>query len=329
MSKDLFTHLILKQFQGAITKAEQQELERWLAEDNNHRQLYDQLKVSWENSEDYKANFQLDLDKGWSAISTKIEETSKSEKVIPFYRKSVFRIAASVVLLLGVAWMVSTFFNTVGNEDVWASVTTTEGEVKFITLPDSSTVWLNENSELKYSSLFKTRNVQLNGEAEFEVKHDAEHPLTVAAAGTKTTVLGTIFNVSTKEEYVGVSLIEGRVSFESPEADKVFLSPGQSANYDISNKKVNVTQTKSPNFNAWKTNVLSFENQPVRSVVKDLQSYFNLDIQLVNESAVECLFTGTFKEPSFQEILDVLSFTFDLNQSEQNELHILTIKNCK
>ncbi|MEZ5010111.1 MAG: FecR domain-containing protein [Chitinophagales bacterium] len=329
MSKDLFTHLILKQFQGTITKEEQRELERWLKEDDSHRQLYEQLKVSWNNAEDYKADFQVDLDKGWSAISSKIEPVNKSKLVIPFYQRSVFRIAASVVLLLGIAWMVATFFNSSNSKNVWASVTTLENEVKSITLPDSSEVWLNENSELKYLKQFKSRSVQLKGEAEFSVQHDAEHPFKVDAAGTKTTVLGTTFNVSTKDNEVDVSLIEGRVSFESPEANTVFLSPGQTANYDSSDKSVKVIKTNSPNFNAWKTGVLSFDRQPIDNVIKDLQAYFDIEIQLQNESNVECLFTGTFKEPSYKEVLEVLAFTFDLNQSEENNIHTLVIKNCQ
>ncbi|MEZ5002125.1 MAG: FecR domain-containing protein [Chitinophagales bacterium] len=329
MSKDLFTHLILKHFQGTITKEEQLELDRWLKEDAAHQQLYKQLELSWQHSEDYKSDFQVDLDKGWKSISSRIEHQNKSKKVIPLYRQPALRIAASVILLLGVIWLVATLSSSPNNDVLWSSVQTNEGEVKSVTLPDSSTVWLNENSIIKYTTAFSERIVQLTGEAEFNVQHNAESPFTVVANGSKTTVLGTQFNVLTTDNAVNVSLIEGRVSFESPEANKVFLMPGQTAKYDPVNKEVKVVKTKTENINAWRTGMLAFDNEPIENVVSDLEAYFNLTIQLKNESPLECLFTGTFKTPTYDEVMAVLSFTFDLNQSEDNGLQILTINSCQ
>ncbi|MCP4123013.1 MAG: DUF4974 domain-containing protein [Bacteroidetes bacterium] len=328
MSKDLFTHLILKSFQGTLTTEEQQQLEQWLKEDATHHELFDKLETSWKQAESYKEDFHVDLDKGWQSIQSRISEVKETPRIIPFWQLSAVRIAASLVLLIGIGWAALNFFNR-DHAGQFATHITSSDEVKEISLPDGTTVWLNENSEISYPEKFNQRDVNLSGEAEFKVTHDATNPFTVAASGTKTTVLGTTFNVDATNEMVSVSLIEGRIAFASPEEEEVILAPGETASYNAAEGVLTQQVHSTQNFNSWKTGELDFDQQPLEVVVDDLEEYFEINIDLKNESEEACLFTGTFKEPSFDEILDVLSFTFSLNHSEREGTSQLVIHSCQ
>ena len=232
MSKDLFTHLILRSFQGNLSKKEKETLDKWLAEDTSHMDTFNKLKVSWEKSEDYKSDFEVDLDKGWNAIQSKISsEEVRVTPIVPIWRRPAMRVAASIALLVGISWTVLNLLNfNDSSQDIMAHITQID-EVKEVTLPDGSIAWLNENSSLKYEQDFNIRDIELDGEAQFKVKHDASHPFTVSAGGTKTTVLGTTFNVHSDADKgsVEVSLIEGKVSCVSPEKVEVILQPGETA----------------------------------------------------------------------------------------------------
>ena len=329
MSKDLFTHLIIKSFQGGLTVEEQKMLDQWLIEDESHRLLFDKLKSSWNESEDYKADFHVDLDKGWQSILSKIGNAKDRPKIIPLWRQPAIRIAASLVLLIGLIWAGVNYFGSTSIEVPYTTVLTSKDEIKEITLPDGSMITLNESSRMTYSNAFDRRNVLLDGEALFQVEHDSEHPFTVVASESLTKVLGTTFNVNAYTTDISVSLIEGSVAFVSPEEEEVVLLPGETLNYDADHALLSKSAHETQNFDSWKTGILAFEQTSVQEVITDLEEYFDLDIKLENQSEVPCLFTGTFNNSSYDEILEVLSFTFDLNQSERDGNSYLVINNCQ
>lgn len=109
---------------------------------------------------------------------------------------------------------------------------TAQGESKRITLPDSSTVWLNAGSALRYKEAFgkKERQIELmDGEAYFQVKAMPRAPFTVKAGGTKTTVLGTQFVVSAYSDIptISIQVTQGKVAVEIDRQMYGALLPGE------------------------------------------------------------------------------------------------------
>src|SRR5690606_9914983 len=97
---------------------------------------------------------------------------------------------------------------------------------KEVELPDGSVVWLNKGAKLSYLKGFKNfydREVNLSGEAFFDVKPNAEKPFIIETANTATRVLGTSFNVKTNGENVAVSVFSGKVSFKELNQAKELL----------------------------------------------------------------------------------------------------------
>ncbi len=101
-----------------------------------------------------------------------------------------------------------------------------------VVLPDSSHVWLNSASSLRYPTVFSggTREVELTGEGYFEIRHHAGRPFFVRCGALRVEVLGTGFDVMgyADEPAPRVALVEGSVAVHSGQ-DRVVIRPGQQA----------------------------------------------------------------------------------------------------
>ena len=99
------------------------------------------------------------------------------------------------------------------------SVSVPYGQRVSLTLQDGTSVWLNAGTTLRYPALFtgRERRVEIEGEARFEVVHDAKHPFIVRTYACDVEVLGTKFNVVAEEEngLFSTALFEGRVAVSS------------------------------------------------------------------------------------------------------------------
>lgn len=147
-----------------------------------------------------------------------------------------------------------------------------------VTLPDGSKAWLNAASSLRYPTAFinNTRTVEITGEAYFEVAPDAQKPFKVKVNDrTEILVLGTAFNVNayTDEPTINTTLLEGAVKINTQT-----LTPGQQAqvNSDGAIKLINdvdVSETV-----AWKNGIFSFNNADVRTVMRQIGRWYNIEI---------------------------------------------------
>jgi transmembrane sensor len=144
-----------------------------------------------------------------------------------------YAMAASVLLMC----RSSLFYWKLSKTEInWIMVTAKKGNIKIVTLPDGSTVWLNSGSVIKFSEHFdKTREVQLvNGEAYFDVKHNAQLPFIVHYGALQARVLGTAFNVKFYKNIndVRLTVTRGRVEVGNKAASFGVLTLNKEMVYD-------------------------------------------------------------------------------------------------
>ena len=156
--------------------------------------------------------------------------------------------------------------------------------ISVITLPDQTKVTLNRYSSLTYPDRFKEdrREVQLQGEAYFEVEKDARHPFVVKADPVEVEVLGTHFNV---EAYPGdaevkTTLLEGSVAVNAPAvSSRITLSPGESAIYNRADKTLQEEKTKENNTaTGWRDGHFHFDYLPLQEIARELSNAFHVKI---------------------------------------------------
>ena len=127
-----------------------------------------------------------------------------------------------------------------------------------ITLPDSSIVWLNANACLRYPREFseQVRQVEIKGEAFFEVRKDEKKPFIVQTDGIGIRVLGTTFNVDAEPEKTEITLLTGKIGLykytnQSQMADRILL-PGERAVFLKSDNKLSISTVHPENTISWK-----------------------------------------------------------------------------
>jgi ferric-dicitrate binding protein FerR (iron transport regulator) len=209
-----------------------------------------------------------------------------------------------------------------------------------IVLPDGSQVWINSGSKLTYNDFFKgnTRDVELDGEAYFDVVKDAVHPFIVHTSGIDIKVLGTAFNVKAFkcEPVVEATLIHGSIEVinqNRPGAPGVMLKPhekliykkiaiadgrDQRADVNIPNEpdsysitikplSKNIADTGIPE-TAWVYNKLSFEDERFEDLALKMERWYDLDIEFENEKLKDHRVSGSFVNETATEALNELKF---------------------
>lgn len=213
------------------------------------------------------------------------------------------------------------YFRGTGAEDKYAEITAATGSVIRFELPDHSVVWLNAGSTLRYPTVFRkdNRNVDLKGEAYFDVQADHKCPFYVNTPnGLSVYVYGTKFNVSAYEDdsYIETVLEEGKVNVISPDRETVTqLVPGERLLYDKQEQKLLKSQVDVYEKVAWKDGKLIFRNASLDDIFKRLARHFNVEIQFNNRYGKEYKYRATFRNETLPQILDYLSKSATLKWS--------------
>lgn len=153
-------------------------------------------------------------------------------------------------------------------------------------LSDGTQVWLNAASSLSYPSVFEGRErvVEVEGEAYFEVQHDAAHPFIVKTTKQTIKVLGTAFNINTYiEEKAATTLVHGSVALRAANGATKVLSPGQQAILKGDAFEVNKVNTQ--DYVAWKEDLIVLNNQGLREIFGQLARWY--DVDFVNIEAID------------------------------------------
>ena len=180
-------------------------------------------------------------------------------------------------------------------------------------LPDGSHGWLNSGSKLSYDPTFsQNREVTLDGEAYFDVKHDDNKQFVVHADQMDITVLGTQFNVSSydEESTTEVVLVEGKVQVNGTQANfQQTLSPRELISYNSESKKLIKEKVDIMPYVAWKDGLLVLNNEPLYEAAHQLEKWYNVEMVIVDEVLKNYRFKATFEDEALEEVLKLMAFS--------------------
>lgn len=200
------------------------------------------------------------------------------------------------------------------------------GEFSFL-LPDSTTVYLNAESRLRFPDRFVPGNeriVYLSGEAYFDVKRDPRSPFLVCLEHSAVKVTGTSFNVRAYPDDTSeaTTLISGAVSMGIGTTEQwIVLRPGEQGCYDTTRKMLSQQTVDVSYYTAWKDGVFAFYRQPLEEVMKTLGRWYMFDTRYQNEALKSILYTGKInRHASIREVLHTFELmdelTFDIQGKE-------------
>lgn len=327
MSFNDINGLLKRYLDGKCSAEESRLVETWLAKNGGEN-------TEWEKMNDItRQQWLSDL---YGDVQKSILLKDENKNIEPAYRtgrnlnsssgkvvwKLIVSMAAAFVLICGfyVAWpTIQDQVSPVTYHELKAA----SGIRKLLVLDDGTRLWLNSGSSLKYPSRFKgkKREVYLQGEAYFEVAHNAEIPFIVHAGKLLTRVLGTTFNIRAYKDDpdVKVTLFTGKVEvtreINHKESNKLILLPKQEATYRKdagSLLKTTVNNSIINHHSAWKDGKLIFDETPVSEVLKRLSLAYDVKFILANEKINGCTITGSFNvNQNIEEILKSISISMD------------------
>lgn len=337
-----YTDLITRYFSGETTEEELRLLSDWLKADPQNEELFTQYRKTWLMVEKQKIHSSIDIDHEWKTMQAKMNSDVLPDdshfKVLPLAKKmsrissyrSIWLAAAAVVVLFISTIQLYNFFSKPSNITITAQASNIEQ-----VLPDGSVVSLHAGSQITYPEKFTsgTRKVELKGEAYFEVTHDKTKPFIVASGSARVEVLGTQFNVNTNTSVgtMEVVLTSGKVSvyYKTHPKDNVLLNPGEKAVLRIDQNMISKSTNFDPNYMAWKTKVLVFDNITLAEVVNTLQNAYQTPVKIANPALSECRVTASFDGQSLESVLEVIKETLDLQVKQNGESIEISGKSCR
>lgn len=321
--------LVEKFFVNQTTPEETERVLDWFETPEGTKYLQERLDIDYElmdRDELREMVPELKSEDLYQSIQDKIGP--KPKKVLIHKRDWMgyaMKVAAAVLVML-----TSTFFYLSTYEDPAQQLVerepvhfqTSSDENREITLMDGSVVRLNKNSEIIISNDFMrgTREVELTGEAFFDVVHNPEQPFIIHANQSRIRVLGTSFNVKTlhKKQNVQVAVVDGMVSLSSEgrgtdeKSVSVVLSKGQFAYMNLNERRVQVDNLAVENYIAWKSGRFVFEDLNLQQVCTQLNRIYDIQCEYANDQIKNLSLTAKFSNESLEKTLSVIALSLDL-----------------
>jgi len=279
-----------------------------------------------------------------------------------FFRRNALALSSITTIILLVAGAI--FYSMPSGNSIAAvkpeaassEISTRNGSRTDIVLPDGTKVWLNAGSKLTYDKTFgeTLRNVNLTGEAYFDVVHNAEKPFVIHTKAMDIKVLGTEFNVKSypDESTTEASLIRGsiEVTLKDKRAEKIVMKPNEKL--VVSNEANNDVKTLVPakrsvkhsepiinlghlNYfsldstvleTSWVNNRLIFEDESFEQVATRMARWYGVSFEFGNADIQKLRFTGNFKNESVEDALKAMQITADFSFRISSDKHILITK---
>ncbi|MEL6652950.1 MAG: FecR domain-containing protein, partial [Bacteroidota bacterium] len=295
--------LVAAALSGQADVSQLDELRVWREADLQHEQWYQKSLQIWENSQQFSFPDQFDSQEDWPKVAMQLD----------FQRPMLWRpylLVASIILLFGLGFLL-----WLQRPQLQWQTITAKGDHQEILLSDGSKVVLREGSSLRFPDEFTggRREVQLNGEAWFEVNKDPERGFVVDAPQLQVEVLGTVFVVrdASQDSLAEVDVIEGLVRVSA--ADSLRLSAGQSVRLEAGSLRRKV---QNPQFAAWRQGELRFENASLSEVIESLERYYQVRLQS-RGSPGEARLTARFTDESLSDALDIVQLIFEVEISQR------------
>lgn len=338
MSMQRFIALAARKMAGEATEEELQELENLLQADDDLRQRYRILQQYMrESSLPYSYDTELALQRTMARIHQVQEGGEPMGETIPHKRARLRRIfwlgAAAVLaalLYVGYTFLPEKHRTAPEREPVkWLTRQNGRGMRSVIELADGSRIWLNADSRLAYPEAFigKTRNVQLTGEAFFDVADKPGQPFIIHLAGGTIQVLGTSFNIRAYDnEPLQTSVASGKVAFipkyngNLARRDTFYITPDTKLTYSQNNNRIVKQVTHSVDDKAWTEGRLVFKAATFEEIALELERAFGITVVFTTDAPKHYVLTGSFQENTLEEILYYLSrskeFHYTINGNE-------------
>ena len=317
---DMMDELLVKYLADEATPPEQELVEEWISSSEANRHYFQHFQLIWEESRQLAAITSVDENKAWQKFQRRVkkEEARRNPGLFGWWR-----IAAGILIIVGITWFASSILNKGTTEPEILSIASVN-EVKKDTLPDGSVATLNKHSVLTYPSSFKgkTRKVKLEGEAFFNVKANKEKPFIIDVNDVQVKVVGTSFNVKNNNGVIEVVVETGIVQV-TKDGQMIELQAGERTSLGQTGTVATKQASDDKLYNYYVSKTFVCDNTPLWKLVEKLNEAYGANIRIEREELRKLPLTVTFDEESLDTILNIISQTLMIKVSRSDNEIIL------
>lgn len=362
MNQERFWELLSLKLSGEAQSSDLAELELFLFKNPEEGLRADLMIAIWNSKQPVEKQKKDSFNRHMQRLSNHLsdpvlqyenpvfpDETYPEKNIPRLQRRRTFLWVAGIAatLFIAVLIIINPGNNKIKNKaTAQNTVSTKRGSKSKIVLPDGSQVWLNADSRIIYNEKFQgsLREVELSGEAFFDVVRDESRPFIIHTAAIDLKVLGTAFNVRSyaEEKNTETSLIRGSVEItllKSPDRNKIILKPneklivtndgseylkdGRSPKAQIpvltlgkikyENKDTVARET------LWTKNTLAFNGEMLEEIALKIERWYDVKVNILDEKLKKETYTGTFIDESMAEVMEALhkgNFNYTINKKE-------------
>lgn len=343
--------LFKKYFHSVLDPQEFSRIEGFLINRKNDREITRLMRAHWqETMEEPHPGAKSDTE-----LFDRIKKVNQAEKQKHIKRKLNFYtwgLRAAAVLLIALV-SGSIFYMRSEKEQLsrqWHTIATPYGAKSWIILPDSTSIWLNAGSSIRYSNEFgiKKREVHLSGEAFFDVFRNPEALFLVKTSELTIKSYGTAFNVKSypDEGTIETTLIEGsigvtRTTFDARNRDEVLLEPNQRVVYY---RKTKTLESQEPNeaiqdptaptgsgpskqkttyliskgidtkeYTSWKDGTIFIAGETLEELAIKLERKYDVKIHFEKDALKSLRFTGTLENETVEQVIHAIGIAAKIN----------------
>lgn len=290
--------------------------------DKLFKNLTNEAKTIWDVSKRIKLPKPIDSEVSWARLESKLDTADEKQTILKA-RPKLVRLRPALAISFGILLLV--LLPILYMQFNFVNITTERGEVISHILPDGSLVQLSTESALKYkkSSWKSTRNVEINGEAYFDVIKN-QIPFIVNSDNLTVTVLGTQFNVKHRNNMIEVVVNKGKVQVSNPVLEKyITLLSGQMSRFAEGEPPQQPQKLPFANYPGWTQNKLMFYQDNLVNVCREIERRFNVQVQLSNQKLADITVTGVLEADNIDSVLSTLSILIQQQYHFEKGIYVI------
>lgn len=330
---DNYTHideLIGKFLAGEASPEEALELEDWKALGNENLRYWDECLALHEITSPGLTTSAVNTDAAWEKMQSLLQQQPTETPVVsiapPARKRQTWRIAAGVVLVLGLGALFTTIYKSNSGPELPDYYAAMGVPIKGV-LQDSSVFSLEPNSRIDIRFNKNERRIAMSGRGFFSVKHDESKPFIIEAGSVQIKDIGTAFRVEAVpgNDTVLVSVSEGIVELSATGTNTLRLEARESGRFLQSQRRFEKIVPETVHENS---RVLSFHNHSLNEVIASIEKTYGTKITLDDPKLGDCMITVDFHDEELDTVITIISETLSLHADKTANGYTLYGKGC-
>lgn len=289
----------------------------------------EKMKKQWSAINQYQESKTPDTNKAWKKLYSRLD----SENLIPATEKpagnstftTMLRIAAVVVVLLGIGSAVYFSVNRKPAVEMLSVNTSSEANTLIKTLADGSVIYIAQNSSFSFPKEFenKSRNVELKGEAFFDIAPNPAKPFIIETGEAFIEVLGTAFNVKTqngKALELCVDRGKVKVTLKNNPSHSSFVVAGEK----VTSFENTLVKSKNASGSTWYKKRMHFKDEPLRNIISVLNRNFSTTFVVPEKETGDRKLTVTLNQETEATLTEIICVALNLKSQNINGSVILS-----